>query len=316
MTVAQLRQPLRPSHMRSRPVRMDKVFDDPDAALRLVRKLTPYYTVGAYYNGGVADPGSKDPPWFLTEPDCALLVHNPNWIAAAHKAFNAGIVKPIRCVVNLNPPAPDSPPHLDLPVFRGFSAPHMPIWLLMSMTHSGLFLDWLVPLASGVAWFWRGTGGEFEYWPEGPDSGSLCESPPMWNTGVMADNEVMWHRVGAIGTPRQQASSLATVPGDALMHCSGDGWEIRQGDRSLADYSDDEVRISFVWKAYVFRDQEHLRSFEDKAYDLDLDMVVDMLCADLAARRLPSRRPPDPLGDGAWRQLLMSTYTTPFVTAS
>lgn len=298
--------------MRSRPVRMDKVFDDPEAMLQLVRDLAPYYAVGTYYNGFVADPDSMDPPWFLTEPDCPELVRNPNWIAAAHEAFDAGIVKPIRCVVNLNPPAPASPPHLDLPVFRGFSAPQVPIWLLMSMTHSGLFLDWLVPLASGVAWFWRGTGGEFEYWPGSPSGDGISERPPMWNTGVMADNEVMWHRVGAIGTAQQQALSPPTVPGDARMHWTGDAWEARQGDKPLACFSPDEVRISFVWKAYVFRDEEHLCSFEDKAYDLDLDTVVEMLCADLAARGLPSRRPADPLNDTEWREMVASTYTSPF----
>lgn len=312
MATAQTRsQPLRPQHMRSRPVRMDKVFDDPDAVLRLVRELGPYDTVGCYYNGGTPDPLGVDPPWFLVEPDCPLLVANPNWIAAAHEAFDAGLVKPIRCVVNLNPPAPASPPHLDLPVFRGFSAPRMPIWLLMSMTHSRLFLDWLVPLASGVAWFWRGAGGVFEYWPDGPMQDSVCESPPMWNSGVMADNEVMWHRVGAIGTAREQAGSPPTVPGDARMLCTDEGWEARRGEHSLARFSADQVRISFVWKAYVFRDEPHLASFEDKAYDLDLDTVVDMLCADLAERGLASRHPSDPLGDPAWRQVLTEAYAAP-----
>ena len=312
MATVQTRQPLRPSHMRSQPVRMAKVFDDPEAVLQLVRDLAPYYTVGTYYNGGTADPGSMDPPWFLTEPDCPLLVQNPNWIAAAHQAFDAGIVKPIRCVVNLNPPAPASPPHLDLPVFRGFSAPQVPIWLLMSMTHSGLFLDGLVPLASGVAWFWRGGGGEFEYWPDGPGGGSCSERPPMWNTGVMADNEVMWHRVGAIGTGQQQASSPPSVAGDTRMHWAGEGWEARQGDSLLAHFPADQVRISFVWKAYVFRDEAHLHSFEDRACDLDLDTVTGMLCDDLAERGLPSRRPADPLNDPQWRELLLGTYTAPF----
>lgn len=318
MATARIRQPLRPSYMRSRPVRMDKVFDDPEAILALVRELAPFDTVGCYYNGGIADPEGTDPPWFLVEPDCPLLVQNHNWIAAARQAFDAGIVKPIRCVVNLNPPAPGSPPHLDLPVFRGFSAPQMPIWLLMSMANSGLFLDWLVPLASCIAWFWRGAGGEFEYWPEGPKGSSLRVRPPMWNTGVMADNEAMWHRVGAIGTAQQQVSSPATVPGDARMHGCEGGWEARRGDRLLARFTNDEVRISFVWKAYVFRDEEHVRSFEDRAYDLDLETVVDMFCADLAGRGLSSRRPADPLGDAGWRRLLQGTYTTPFaeVTAS
>ena len=305
------RQALRPKGIRSKPVRMERVFDDPDEALRLVRDLAPYKTVGTYYNGGESDPNGFDPPWFLDEPDCDWLIQNPNWIAAAREAFDAKIVRPIRCVVNLNAPAPASPPHLDLPVFRGFEAPQVPIWLLMSMSRSGLFLDWMVPLASGIAWFWRGEGGGFDYWPDGPQGTSVSVQPPMWNIGVMSDNEAMWHRVGAIG-PTERQSELATgVPGTAQMHLSESGWEIRQEARALASYTPEEVRISFVWKGYVFKDEAHLASFEDSSYDLDLDQVVDIFSEDLATRGCPSRRPADPFTDAEWRKVLEDSYLPP-----
>src|SRR5438094_10031021 len=265
------RQALRPKGIRSKPVRMERVFDDPDEVLRFVRALAPYKTVGTYYNGGDSNPEGLDPPWFLVEPDSDLLVQNPHWIAAAQEAFDAEIVRPIRCVVNLNTPAPASPPHLDLPVFRGFSAPQVPIWLLMSMSRSGLFLDWLVPLASGIGWFWRGEGGAFEYWPDGPQGSSVSERPPMWNIGVMSDNEAMWHRVGAIGTTERQSELIAGVPSTAQMHPSERGWEVRQEDRVLASYTSEDVRISFVWKGYAFKDEAHLASFAERSYELDLD---------------------------------------------
>lgn len=311
-THAPCRQALRPQGIRSRPVRMAKVFDDPEAVLQLVRDLAPYRTVGTYYNDGRPDADGMDPPWFLAEPDSALLVQNSNWVVAAREAFGAEVVRPIRCVVNLNPPAPASPPHVDLPVFRGFSAPEVPIWLLMSMSRSTLFLDWLVPLASGIAWFWRGEGGGFEYWPDGPEGPSISEQPPLWNVGVMSDNEVMWHRVGAIGSAARQAELGGEVPATAQMHCSGEGWQIRHDGRAIASYAPDEVRISLVWKGYVFKDEVHLASFEDSAYDLDLDQVVELFREDLSARGLPSHRPADPLGDAEWRMLLEQAYVCPF----
>lgn len=305
------RQALRPKGIRSKPVRMDRVFDKPDEVLQLVRDLAPYDTVGTYYNGGESDPQGLDPPWFLVETDSDLLVQNPHWVVAAREAFDAKIVRPIRCVVNLNGPAPASPPHLDLPVFRGFSAPHMPIWLLMNMSRSGLFLDWLVPLASGIGWFWHGEGGEFEYWADGPQGAPVSVQPPMWNIGVMSDNEAMWHRVGAIGPTERQSELTAGVPGTAKMHPSEKGWEIRQADRTLASYTSEEVRISFVWKGYVFKDEAHLASFEDSSYDLDLDQVVDIFSDDLAERGCCSRRPADPLNDEEWRGVLEETYVPP-----
>jgi hypothetical protein len=302
---------LRPKGIRSKPVRMGTVFDDPDTVLRLVRELAPYPTVGTYYNGGASNPQAMDPPWFLVEPDSDLLVQNPNWVAAAREAFEAKIVRPIRCVVNLNGPAPASPPHLDLPVFRGFSAPEVPIWLLMSMSRSGLFLDWMVPLASGIGWFWTGEGGEFEYWADGPDGDPVSVRPPMWNIGVMSDNEAMWHRVGAIGPVTRQSELGAGVPGTAQMHPAGGGWEIRHEGRTLASYRSDEVRISFVWKGYVFKDEAHLASFEDNSYNLELDQVIDIFCEDLAARGCSSRHPGDPLTDEEWRRVLEETYLPP-----
>ena len=307
-TEAARRQALRPEGLRSKPVRMAKVFDDPDAVLRLIDELAPYDPVGTYFNGGWPNPDGIDVPWFLVEPDSELLVHNPHWVTAAKQTFAAEIVRPIRCVVNVNPPAAVGPPHIDLPVFRGFSAPDQPIWLLMSMAHSRLFFDWMVPLASGIAWFWRGEGGEFEYWPDGLQAASVAERPPLWNVGVMSDNEVMWHRVGGIGTPARQAELAGRVPATSQMHGTANGWEIRHGDTKIASYTPDEVRLSLVWKGYVFRDEAHLASFENRAYDLDLDQVVDVFQADLAARGVAARRPVDPLKDDEWRQLLERIY--------
>jgi hypothetical protein len=311
-TDALRRQALRPEGLRSRPVRMARVFDDPEAVLELVDALAPYSPVGTYYNGGQPNADGRDIPWFLDEPDSDLLVGNPRWIAAAHEAFDAGIVRPIRCVVNVNAPAPIGAPHIDLPVFRGFSAPRIPIWLLMSMARSRLFFDWMVPLASGIAWFWRGEGGEFEYWPDGSRASSVAERSPLWNVGVMSDNEVMWHRVGAIGPAGRQVELESGIPATAQMHRTGGGWEIRHGARTIAAYAPQDVRISFVWKAYVFKDEAHLASFEDSSYDLDLDQVVAIFQDDLAERGVRSPVPADPLADGDWRDLLDRTYLSPF----
>lgn len=299
---------LRPEGMRSKPVYMDRVFDDPDAVLRLIREGAPYRTVGAYLEHGLIAGGM---PWFLDRPDHPMLVENPNWFAAAREAFGAQIVKPIHVTLNVNGPAPLALPHVDQPAFRGFTDAQAPIWLLMAMSRSRLFLPWLVPVASGLVWFWRGEGGEFEYWPEGPEGEPVRVEPPMWNTGVMSDNEVMWHRVGAFG-PEERQQKLMQVRASALADWTGDGWGISQDGETLMRLAPDEMRIALLWKAYVFRDEAHLASFEDSRLNLDMEQVIDIFCEDLARRGLPSGRPADPAADAEWRELLESAYVTPF----
>lgn len=304
-------QRLRPEGMRSRPVRMDPVFDDPEAVLALVRHAAPYQTMAAYMGYG-AEGGLAGPPWFLTKTRADGLLAAPRWRAAACEAFGAQVVQPSHVVINLNGPSPVGPPHLDQPEYRGFGLAEAPLWLLMAMSRSRLFLPWLVPVASGLVWFWQGEGGDFEYWPDGPDAASALAGRPMWNTGVMSDNEAMWHRVGGFGPESQQRELERGLRAEALLGWSGGRWRILQEGGVLMDFAADEIRISLLWKALVFRDAAHLASFEDKRFDLDLQQVTDIFLADLAARGLRVRRPGDPANDPTWRALLEETYRIPF----
>lgn len=302
---------LRPDGLRSKPVYMPKVFDDTGPVLDLVRARAPYRSMLAYHNHGTRD-GQLDSPWFIDMTDADFLLQNPRWIAAAKTAFSAQLVEPLHCTINVYGPAEASPPHMDLPVFRGMSAPQIPVWLLMSMSNSGLFLPWLVPVASGLAWFYRGEGGEFEYWPDGPSRASVCVSPPMWNVGVMSDNEVMWHRVGQVGNSAEISALNGRLKTSAMMHCQGSQWEVRQDGQTLCAIPEERFRISLLWKAYVFADETHRASFRNSAYNLDAGHVAEIFLADLRRRGIACTPPSDPLSDKAWRSVLLATYTSPF----
>jgi hypothetical protein len=184
--------------------------------------------------------------------------------------------------------------------------------MLMAMSRSGLFLPWLVPVASGLVWFWRGAEGDFEYWPDGPQGRSVIEPRPMWNTGVMGDNEVMWHRVGAFGTPQQQDVLARELKVSAAAHWIGGGWEIRQDGGTLVALGADEMRVAMLWKAQVFRDEAHLASFEDDRYSLDMEQVTAVFLDDLRNRGVAAREPADPANDDDWRLLLERSYVSPF----
>jgi hypothetical protein len=291
---------------------MDAVFDDPDALLELIACRAPFQTTGKLHNLGATMGMAATAPWFKGYLDDPVFLENPRWIAAAREAFSAEIVRPFACMVNLNLATPLGVPHLDLPQFRGFKAPDAPVWLLLNMSNSGLFHDWMVPFASGLIWFNKASTGGFEYWPDGLDAPSVTERAPAWNRGVMSDNEFMWHRMEAIGSPEEQSRVRAFMRCDNLLHHMPDGgWQMRDGDEVLMDFAPGAMRISVLWKAQVFTDERHLASFEDERLNLTLGQVVDGYRGDLARRGVTTRVPADPLADEEWRDLLQRVYSPP-----
>jgi hypothetical protein len=306
--------PLRSEAIQVQPLRIERVFDDPERVIARIEERAPYPTL-AKYHGFSSDTGYGQQvlslPHFRTHLDDDLFLRNPRWIEGAHRAFRAEIVRPLRCILNLNMAAPAGGAHLDLPTFRGSHRWGHHVWLLMSMSFSGLFARWMVPLASGLVWFYRGVGGEFEYWPDGPDRPSQREVPPLWNVGQISDNEYMWHRVGAIGRADEVLAPGVLHPEDELHRAPG-AWEIRAGAEVKARIASDSLRISLLWKAYVFADEQQLTSFENHDADLDLAQVVEIFSRDLERRGIPFERPTDPLRDPAWQKLLVESYPPAF----
>jgi hypothetical protein len=306
-------EPLRPAFVRSHPVRMDPVFDDPDAVLDLIAAHAPYETTAKVHNlAATLGTSAMTAPWFKGYVSEDPFLHNPRWIEAAREAFSAEIVRPFACMVNLNAATPLGVPHLDLPRFRGFGAPEAPVWLLLNMSHSGLFADWMVPFASGLMWFNDSPTGGFEYWPDGLDAPPVTEPAPAWNRGVMSDNEAMWHRMEAIGTAEEAERVRGLMRYDNLLHHRPDGgWQMRDGDEVLMDFAPGTMRISVLWKAHVFTDEAHLASFEDERLNLTVEQVVDIYLADLRARGEAAKAPADPYADNEWRDLLQRVYAPP-----
>lgn len=310
---------VRSQAMLAPPVRLDRAFDDPDAVLALIDKGAPYKTLAAVHRhphetmtGG----------WFrnfwalggkVVFDGAEPFFHNPNFIAAARLSFRAEVIRPVAMMTNLNLPAAALPAHLDLPFFRGLTNREVPSWMLAPMGYSGLFHEWAIPVASAITWFYDGEGGEFEYWPDGPDAPSRVERPPYSNRCVVADNEYMLHRVGATGRPEEYWSE-ASVPYEALLHRAGDGaWSMRLGDEELARFPVGKVRLSVLWKAYCFATEAMAASFDDHSHDLTPERVTELFCADLRARGERFQEPDDIADDPAWKETLTRVYAPPAV---
>ena len=157
-------------------------------------------------------------------------------------------------------------------------------------------------------WFYEGPGGEYEYWPEGPDRSPHRTARPFTNKAVVGENDTMFHQ----GQPPHSdapmpefglASTLATDDGSV--------WTIVDGDREARRYSQSEIRFALSWSAQVFRDESAAREVDEHLDDLDLETVVATFLTDLGRRGIDVEPPEDPLHGEDWVATIAETYRIP-----
>ncbi|GLV23259.1 hypothetical protein TomMM35A_30990 [Sphingobium sp. TomMM35A] len=237
--------------------------------------------------------------------------------------YNSGNMARVRSYWNAKYAAPESmnfiiqgaahmsdPAHLDATEFRGITHRNTPIWLMNTMTKSGLFQKWLVKKAQIVSWFYRGTiGGGFTYWPDGPQAAPKRIAAPMWNRGVVVQNEMMFHRGEACGPlHRRKPEGLAFESVISADPEVADGWRIKTGDRVIDRISADEVRLMVHWGANVYADMDEMKMILEHKDDLTHEQVLDMFCADLRKRGVSFGMPSDFLHDRDFIRVLTATY--------
>lgn len=307
---------LRPATMLAKPVWIDPAFQDPDAVMALVRKSAPYPLSARVHK---RDDDGKDLPFFrifwahtreVKVKGAEPFFYNDRFIEASKESFGAKVIVPSGVMINITTPMPGGPPHRDLPYFRG--AEKFPFWLLSCMGNSDLFHDWAVPIASTLSWFYNGAGGDFEYWPDGPEAPSKLIRPPLWNVAVVSDNEYMWHRVGQVGRDGEQKKP-GDITREVRLHASANGIDWEMHDRGKVEhFAKDQTRVSILWKAYAFANQAAADEYQNHANDLDHRMVVDIFSSDLKERGIKFNPPSDPVADPDWKALIMKTYTAKF----
>jgi hypothetical protein len=301
----------------AKPIRIDPAFDEPEQIRAMFERQAPYPAVAAYGLDVFVDE-TKHPqsersvlPWFRGNwalcgkplvDGAEVILHNKKFLEAARAVFGTSRVYPEFVVVNVNAPMPAGPTHVDVPSFHGATREHYPLPFLVVMGSSGLFEAWRVIQAGAISWFYEGAGGNFDYWPEGPDGPMLSEQPPFGNVALIADNDRMYHRIGAIGDPDAE---LPRISASAHIQPDGDGrWAILENGEVRATYPSQAIRLSVLWKAAV-RDRELSVDI------LTLDRIMAIFTADLCRRSVDFEVPSDPLADTAWMLLLQRTYADP-----
>jgi hypothetical protein len=308
-----------------KPVRIDRLFDDPAVVERLLVQHAPYWPVQRYVanraeyatlSGDKGDAPMVVGPVFrgdwafdgdVAEGVQPILDH-PGLAEAARQVFDAEIVRPHTVYVNLTHqlPFPQGRGHTDIPGFRGFDRTTVPVAFLTIMGQSGLFEEFRVKVATAVAWFYEGDDGGFEYWPDGGDQPVVVHEGGITNTAVVADNDFMWHRVRPTGRPEDGLPSLTLD--SQLEHRGEDRWALVDGDRTVAETDRRGLRVSLSWKATLFDDEADRRRHDEHLDDIDLATVLERFRADLDQRGVAVEIPADPLRDPAFVQTLADAY--------
>jgi hypothetical protein len=271
---------------------------DPGASLESF--LTPTFR-GFFATGGVC-----------LHPEAEPIFYDPRFMAWARAFWRARYCQPMKILFNVNGPAWNSDPgHLDSPRFRGMGLGDTPIWLLSVMGKSGLFRDWAIKLTEVIAWFQTDTeSGGFTYWPDGPLGAPRRLAPPLWNRGVVTHNTAMYHR-GESNGPEDQRTNPSGLSFDSTFgadRSDPDGWLIRTGDRPIARYRTDQLRLLVHWDAELYTDLDDLKLHVDHRDDLTTDRVFEVFVRDLREREIAFQTPSDPLRDPEFIALLATTY--------
>jgi hypothetical protein len=294
-------------------IRIEPAFDDREEIRSMFARHAPYRAIATYAPEGAKDETSEEAkkpvlPWFRGDwalggrplvEGAELILHNKKFIEAAQTAYDASCVNPEFIFVNVNGPMPACTTHVDNPSFYGATRVDYPLPFLRAMGFSGLFEAWRVVQASAISWFYEGTGGSFDYWPDGLDGPMLSERPPFGNCALISDNDQLYHRIAAIGDP---GAELPPMSAHAQIQPDRKGnWTILENGKVQATYPGHAIRLSLLWKAEV-RDRKRC------ADNLTLDRIMSIFATDLRQRNVEFQMPSEPLVDTAWILLLQRTY--------
>jgi hypothetical protein len=243
-------------------------------------------------------------------PELFDCFYNERFVELVRDYWRAEYAKPQMMLFNLcGPHHTGLSPHLDAVTFRGIRYDDSPVWLMNIMGKSGLFTEHLVKKGQVITWWYLGEYGTFTYWPDGPNGAPAVLEHPLWNKGVVVENERMFHRGDPVGRPDER-----DVPG--VKHRSmidydanADAWDVTTDDDVIRTYRPEQMRLLVHWSSEVYTDLDEMKKVMDHSDDLTLDEVVGRLVCDMREKGTPVDEPSDPLHDDDFVRALISTYS-------
>ena len=243
-------------------------------------------------------------------PEVEDIFYSSRLLDEVKSYWHAEYAKPTMMLFNIcGPHQSGLNSHLDAVTFRGVRYENSPVWLLNIMAKSGLFTDYIVNMAQVITWWYRGEAGTFTYWPDGPLQPPKTLPTPMWNRGVVVQNELMFHRGDPVGRPEERAIEGLAHRSLFEYRADGDDWVITTDGESIRSYTPEQIRLLVHWSAEVYRDIDDVKRVMDHTDDLTHERVFETLIADLRAKNVTVDEPADPMHDEAFIHALLSSYT-------
>jgi len=208
---------------------------------------------------------------------------------------------PIQLGILIALPGQTVPMHYDVPYFFGATRFHLPQWLLVVMDSSKLFKDIRIPQVQGVAYLhqWENnlynqSGGQFFYYPEEP-GGKIMAIDPIFNSAIVLDGSIVIHGVDVFKPDYPDFPILDKSDINELHYEGNDQWKVYvNGKPKFNSYHSKDLRISLVWRARCFKDEEEKKKY-DNANILTVEYILDTLFQDLIKRGKINEKPTDPM---------------------
>jgi len=247
----------------------------------------------------------------VLHPEIEDCFFNKTFLDLVRTYWKADYATPENMLFNIQGPCQGGAnPHLDATRYRGISMHNSPVWLMNTMTKTGLFEHWRAKKAQVITWYYKGkVGGGFTCWPNGPQAEPHQIKAPMWGRAVVVENEMMFHTAESNGPaamrhPQGLAINSLMAPDPAV----AGGWQITTDGVAIQQIPEEEFRFLIHWGADIYTDYAELKVALDHTDDLTHEQVFDMIIADLRKRGETFEVPSDPLTDQKFIGLLTRIY--------
>ena len=243
-------------------------------------------------------------------PELEDCFYNSRFLELVRGYWGAKYAKPTMMLFNLcGPHKSGLNAHLDAVTFRGIRYENSPVWLQNVMGKSGLFTDYLEKMAQVITWWYLGENGTFTYWPDGPLEPPVRLEHPLWNKGVVVQNELMFHRGDPVGNPGERDTPGLAHRSMLGYDSAADAWTITTDGTPIRTYRPEQMRLLVHWSSQVYADLDELKVSMDHTDDLTHDMVFERLLADMREKGVRVAEPSDPMHDDDFIRALIATYT-------
>ncbi len=211
------------------------------------------------------------------------------------------LLDPFQFNVIMQVPGQTVASHIDAPYFWGADRMDFPQWLLATMVFSNLFseefihqvqvvgyLSDIAPAGTSAAEL-EAIGGEFIYYQKN-DEGRYVKENAEYLAGSCVDGSKLVH-ASRIYRPDVQVPTLDKDKHAELVFVTEGRWELRVDGKVTAVYTDKDLRISIVYRARCFADEDELERYRSfpSSDRMQLEDVISKLVEGMVAARAVTR---------------------------